>query len=336
MIAQLCNSHGFPHAWAPTKYHHEVFREITKQVEKLYIGECIIVDGTWLKDIATHEALETMYPNVTRENIEHIFYVDLIDPPAELWGGNYKQIFTQLTTAKNPHNIPEKSKFSFWGYFAVNEYAAYKNIDLPWTGDKLFLSYNRKPYGHRLTLIRTLTSAMLMCKGIVTMGNDDPIKAITVKENIIIENENVLGNIGIPNDICTLGSHDLWQQAFINVVTETTTNGTFLSEKIWKPIIGKRPFLLLGPPGSLMRLTELGFKTFHKWFDEDYDAEEDQEWAIHIIVDTLEGISQLNHNEQLQMYSEMKEILEYNHHHFFNEFARSNKKLMKTIVRDEM
>ena len=333
-VAQICNSHGFPHEWTATKYHHIVFREIVKQIEERYDGECIVVDGTWLNTIATHEKLEAMYPNLMRENIDHIFYVDLVDPPVETWGDESKKTVGVLTTARTLHNVPEKSEFQFWAWVAANEYAAYKDIDLPWTGDKLFLSYNRKPYDHRKHLIRTLTDDMLLCKGIVTLGNKDPTKAITVNENVNVPHFNALGNVGVPNDIASLGDHKIWQQAFINVVTETVTTGSFLSEKIWKPIIGKRPFMLVGPPKTLARLRDLGFVTFNNFWDETYDLE-DADYTIDFIAETLQKLSEMSHEEQYYMYQQMQSILEYNHKHFFGKFAKSNEHLITRIIRDE-
>ena len=80
MIAQLCNSHGFPHGWIQTRFHHEVFRAVTSQIEELYDGECIIVDDTWLKNINKPDVFAAMYPNVMLTGIDHIFVVCLVDP----------------------------------------------------------------------------------------------------------------------------------------------------------------------------------------------------------------------------------------------------------------
>lgn len=334
-IAQICNSHGFPHGWPAAKYHHYVFRKIVAQVEELYEGECIVADGTWINTIDTHERLEMLYPNLMRENIDHIFFVDLVDPPVDTWGSRSKEEVGILTTAKDLHHIPTKTDFQFWGFFAAHEYAGYKNFDCPWVGKKLFLSYNRKPYVHRQALVRELTESMLLCDGIVTLGNDDPMKALTIEENIDIDNANILGNVGVPNDIASLGDHKVWEQAFINVVTETTTAGRFLSEKIWKPIIGKRPFMLVGPPNSLRLLKNLGFKTFDKYWDESYQELHD-ELQIEGIRDILVRLTMTRPEEIKEMYADMNDILEYNHQHFFGEFACHNEVLMETIVKDEM
>jgi hypothetical protein len=346
-VAQICNSHGWHHSWSLTPYSHFVFRKIVEQVEELYDGHCIVVDGTWLPIISTEEKFTTLYPNVMRENIEHIFFISLIDPPYEYWRGEErvpcKQQIVQLTSARNRHDMPAKSDFQFCAWWIFDAMKRYKGTSLPWTGDKLFLSYNRKPHKHREQLFRTLTSSGLLCEGLVSMGNTDPAKAITVgkkefehKETPAKELIKAPGNVGIPNDITSLGNHDIWQQAFINVVTETTTEGRFLSEKIWKPIIGKRPFMLVGPPDQLTFLQEMGFKTFDNFWDESYNLAKNNESSIDHIVTMLKNMAKLSHKEQYQMYQEMIPILEHNHQHFFGEFAQHNESLLSTIVRDEM
>jgi ubiquinone biosynthesis protein COQ9 len=51
------------------------------------------------------------------------------------------------------------------------------------------------------------------------------------------------------------------------VVTESCHHtDVFLSEKIFKPIIGMRPFLVLGDRNIYVKLKELGFDTFEDLF----------------------------------------------------------------------
>jgi len=70
-----------------------------------------------------------------------------------------------------------------------------------------------------------------------------------------------------PNDIYSLGDPDIWSKIFINVIVETTKHtNVFLSEKTWKPIIGLRPFLILGDDQLYPKLKELGYDTFDDIF----------------------------------------------------------------------
>jgi len=70
---------------------------------------------------------------------------------------------------------------------------------------------------------------------------------------------------GIPNDIVSLGHAENWQRHFVNIVTETfyDINRTgFVSEKIYKPVVGCRPFLVYDPDGGTQWLRDHGFESY--------------------------------------------------------------------------
>jgi hypothetical protein len=123
---------------------------------------------------------------------------------------------------------------------------------------------------------------------------------------------------------------DFFYQAFWNIVTETNfyDEKLHLTEKIFKPIAIKRPFILVSAPGNLEYLKSYGFKTFDKWIDESYDSEPDPDIRLALIVAEIKKLCELTPNELNKMHQEMTEILEYNHHHFFNDF--------KKIIVDEL
>ena len=98
-----------------------------------------------------------------------------------------------------------------------------------------------------------------------------------------------------------------------------------LTEKIFKPIVTKRPFILVGAPGNLEYLKRYGFRTFDQWIDESYDKETDPEVRIRMIADQLEYLCT---QDVTKMYKEMQEVLTYNHQHFYGKF--------KEIIVDEL
>jgi hypothetical protein len=63
--------------------------------------------------------------------------------------------------------------------------------------------------------------------------------------------------------------------SWLSIISEThfdDEQGTlFLSEKTFKTIACQSPFLILGNRGSLKKLKELGYITFHDIIDESYD-----------------------------------------------------------------
>jgi len=56
-------------------------------------------------------------------------------------------------------------------------------------------------------------------------------------------------------------------------VTKNNDNITWFTEKTVKPIAFRHPFMILGQPGILQTLKNMGFETFENLFDESYDTE---------------------------------------------------------------
>lgn len=112
---------------------------------------------------------------------------------------------------------------------------------------------------------------------------------------------------------------NLYKKFFVEIVSETYYNGNtfFLTEKTFRPILLKTPFIIQGPQWFLKRLKQLGFKTFDRWWDEGYD-EDSPNWSIHEIVKVIDFIAQKSTAELYQMYKEMQPILLHNQKLLFN------------------
>lgn len=127
----------------------------------------------------------------------------------------------------------------------------------------------------------------------------------------------------IPNHSFVLSAVEQTQESFCYLVTETCfwERKHHLTEKIFKPIVSKMPFVLAGPAHNLKYLREYGFKTFDKWIDESYDDIEDPVQRLRAIGNTMEQICKHSEKELYIMLQEMKPILEHNYNLFYsNEF----------------
>lgn len=115
---------------------------------------------------------------------------------------------------------------------------------------------------------------------------------------------------------------DIVYSALWHVVTETIfyDNKLHLTEKIFKPIVTKRPFILVGAVNNLQYLKSYGFKTFDQWIDESYDSESDPDKRLQMIAAQLNKLCNLSPAELEKMHQEMQEVLDYNHIHFFTQF----------------
>lgn len=235
-----------------------------------------------------------------------------------------------------------------WYYF-FHGFAAldwYKNIQyLPpiKTFSKVFISFNNlinEKRSYRLTLISMLLNSNLDQFGHISLSQQDTVKKIkqelfsphsllskeskylifkTLLPNpprLIIDTDFTAGTLSANDNLETLSL------GLFHVVTETIfyDEKLHLTEKIFKPIVARRPFLLVGAPGNLAYLKSYGFKTFDRWIDESYDLESGPDRRLTKIVNELEKLCQLSESDLIQMYNEMQDILEYNFQWFYNGF----------------
>jgi hypothetical protein len=114
----------------------------------------------------------------------------------------------------------------------------------------------------------------------------------------------------------------IWQNSFWHVVNETVFYDPklHLTEKIFKPIVSCRPFILVAAPGNLNYLKSYGFKTFDRWIDESYDDIHDVDLRLDAVVKNLEYLCNLSYTQLNSMLCDMTDVLVYNKNHFFNQF----------------
>ena len=110
-----------------------------------------------------------------------------------------------------------------------------------------------------------------------------------------------------------------YEDIFLDLVIETYVMGNsfFPTEKTFRPIIAKTPFIIMGPVGYLQNLKAHGYQTFDKWWDEGYDSSGG--------INRINGIKKLLIDifswspEYLQStLIEMETVLEHNRNHYFN------------------
>lgn len=124
----------------------------------------------------------------------------------------------------------------------------------------------------------------------------------------------------IPNGSYSIGPLAELMSSFLHVVTETMfwDNRTHLTEKIFKPIVAKQPFVLVGCANNLEYLKSYGFKTFDRWWDESYDNIIDPIERIKAIAEIVKSLCAKSLDELENLLYEMREVLEYNYNWFYS------------------
>jgi len=219
--------------------------------------------------------------------------------------------------------------FDFWAVACLNFFKKYNNLELEPTHFKyVYLNYNRKPHRHRINFIQCLETYNLIDAGCVTLGKSKYTLNEYPDDYKQYGADDVVGDVGIPNDIYSLGQIDVWNKSFINVVSETQfefSKNVFLSEKIFKPILGLRPFIINGSPGIYGILKRSGFDCFDDLFpvtklqESQFDH---YKFAIHsTICDCLVYYRQ---QDLMTIYNQIKPRLLYNQNLFY-EYARNQR-----------
>lgn len=103
---------------------------------------------------------------------------------------------------------------------------------------------------------------------------------------------------------------------FLSIVSETLVkkDTIFFSEKTFKPIYMLQPFILVGSQYQLKKLKEMGYKTFDKYWSEEYDNCEHYMDRIDKIQEVLEYISTWSLEKCQEVYLSMEDILVHNFH----------------------
>lgn len=94
--------------------------------------------------------------------------------------------------------------------------------------------------------------------------------------------------------------------------SDLSLDGYLFSEKTYKFIAGKLPFIMVGFPGSLPALRELGYQTFHPYIDETYDTIEDDEERLRAIIVEIDRLCNLNDAKWLIIQEKLQGIIEHN------------------------
>jgi hypothetical protein len=94
--------------------------------------------------------------------------------------------------------------------------------------------------------------------------------------------------------------------------------GSFLTEKTYKAILFKKPFILVSEQHGLKALHAFGFKTFSPWFNESYDDIEDFDQRVEAVLAEINRLSLLSEDEIATILREVNDIVEHNHRVLFD------------------
>ena len=215
--------------------------------------------------------------------------------------------------------------------------------------DKKFLNFNRRWRIHRPALVALLELKGLLDKGYVSLAKTAEYNADwdiffehmfwSLRDNpdfisTFVRNKGRIKNIPemtLDQSDMTINhaseltdsTDEYYTNTYFSVVSETNffkvmAEGLFVSEKIFRPILKKHPFVLVSRPNTLSMLKRIGYKTFDSIINEDYDREEDDCKRMLMIVDEIDRLCHLSDDELRVFLTKAKEITEYNYNVLFD------------------
>jgi hypothetical protein len=240
------------------------------------------------------------------------------------------------------HNQPVEMKMEYLPVFRVDRTDIEQVISqgesyTPGPRNKRFLCFNRRYNEHRVLFYTMMSKLGLLDKFYMSMSATQPENSRSFEENaryfalsrpsLQITDEDI--NTAKRPLPLTLDNHNFnsypmehgpdavmrfYKTSYINIVNETYffSNIIHLTEKTYKPIAFKQPFLMLAAPGSLKHIRDMGFKTFGEFWDESYDDELDHTKRFEKIIDIVKDIASWDDAKMEDFSRKVKPVLDYN------------------------
>ena len=299
----------------------------------------IVVNSTWY-GMDHHQVVKQYMDN---HPVDRVACVCFMDPAIvhEGWFENYNVEVRKIGYYRSVDEIDAWALYHDRYFRKPVVIGGAEGIDTP------FLCYNRKPHWHRKRFWSQLHERDLIDRGVVSMGwgsaaGRSPVFSSKQRRAIrAFEPDNPVQAFmapnmdpemtGIVNDIFSLGAMKIWNQCLLNVVTETVYDvekDWFVSEKIYKPIMGLRPFIVHAPNGAANWLTHIGLEHFLDDFKDITDLEL-RDPMLH--AEFLQQLSSQSVSYLQHKYQQLLDKIRFNHSEFYQHIARTKQKVQTGI-----
>jgi hypothetical protein len=247
----------FDNGWGPEWSAKQFEKELTDQILHDLMHDqsrTVIINSTWYSQSYHQQVVEQL----RHMNFTHLVLVAMLDPaiPQASWFEEFNCEIICVGYYAGPYSI------DYWALFTEkynHDTASVSVLDI----DTAYMCLNRKPHWHRRRLFQQLKHHGLIEHGLISFANEQVLAVDREHDNFAPES--TADKYGVPNDIASLGHIKNWNRCFLNIVTETAWNINytgFVSEKIYKPIVGYRPFLVYDTDGGVAWLTHRGFEPY--------------------------------------------------------------------------
>lgn len=258
---------GWGQTWGWKQFEQQVIGVMLRSVVE-DTSQSVIINSVWYTDQYHQEVLHWL----RNHQWNQIILVAMLDAaiPQPTWFHEFNRPILCVGSYPGPNELDLCAMY-------VDQYTeidCYGDLLDHTKIDRSYMCLNRKPHEHRIRLYQQLQQVNILDHGLVSMGSltghalrrlDQDCDTDPVAPNSDIQ------HYGLPNNVQGLGHPSNWSRHFLNIVTETffDINAVyFVSEKIYKPLVGQRPFLVYAPDGATTWLHQRGFESY---VDDFYD-----------------------------------------------------------------
>jgi len=130
----------------------------------------------------------------------------------------------------------------------------------------------------------------------------------------LILEQNTDFQVGVLPKVFTDQVAEFYPNFLFELVAETFCTGRtfFPTEKSTKPMLLKKPFITMGPKCFLIHLRQMGFQTFHDFWDESYDGHDHLQRYVKIL-ELIDSLANKTTAELTDLYQAIQPILEHNY-----------------------
>ena len=253
----------------------------------------------------------------------------------------------------------------FWDTFYITKtyfYLSNQHIQTP-EYKYHYICLNGKPRNHRARLIDLLYKENLFDNGCISWNNSEGFDCsysfkywtpetirLDINENHLdIFDANQILSKGIKpdeyekykNKIEDITYYPLqfippaqFYSSFMQVVAETLTFKSFITEKTAIPLFLQKPFLVVSCKNFHNTLTNYGFKLYDEIFDYSFDSLDTLEERIQGVIDNLNKICSFRLEECTQLYNSILHKLEHNRNRAI-EIAKDTDLVPKIILENK-
>lgn len=329
---------AFPEHWIYGRYERSMLSNIANQIQQTWPAENnLLLNLTWTGP-QTWDQLHSVADR--GEAIDNLFLVATVDA-VPIHTREYVDFLAREIGVKKIHYLGNWEGQHYFNFFAIvcrHHFEHYAVDDLILQDPRyLYICYNRKPYPHRLFLVKDLLWHRLDSRGVITLGKPEPgnlVPGQLYPYLTIGEREEDYVKYGhwyepgvestpheIPHDLFSLHNWDRWQHHFLHIIGTTAFGNNepvFVNQIDFKPIIGLRPWIVNGQTKHYQFFRDHGFRTFSHWFrDIDLECVRQDQYSRDQILRVVRRLYAMSRDEILSMYRAMLPDLLYNRQRFY-------------------